>query len=81
MTLETNPRLEAYYRGSTRLVQCMGGWCKSREGCAHYWSEPIGTHPPSERLCEQGNEEPVRVLERDRLSADPRFAEWAARVL
>lgn len=31
------------------MIPCMGGFCKSRESCAHYYAESSLT--PSERLC------------------------------
>lgn len=44
-----------------KIVQCMGGWCGSRESCAHYHAPPLPGTRPAERLCERGQpEEPVR---------------------
>ena len=60
------------------MVQCMGGMCKPREECPHYYAEPIKGTEPAERLCSRGDAEPQSVVER--YSKDPRFAGWAARV-
>ena len=57
--------------------QCMGGWCRRRESCAHYSAPPTPGLNAAERLCEPGRDEPLRN-ERAKLAADPRFAQWAA---
>jgi hypothetical protein len=37
-------------------VACMGGWCRRREACAHYWADaPVAV---SERLCAPGEDDP-----------------------
>lgn len=42
------------------MIACMGGWCRSRERCAHYVSD---SKVISERLCGDNEEpEPVRHL-------------------
>ena len=33
------------------ILQCMGGWCTSREHCAHYHAPKVPLLSPSERLC------------------------------
>ena len=43
---------------------CMGGFCKKRDRCGHYWADD--RNMPSERLCEPGAdgvgmEAPVRL--------------------
>lgn len=48
------------------MTQCMGGFCRSREHCAHYWAPPDvrGGYvivPPVDRLCPRGQEKPVPV--------------------
>ena len=63
------------------LRQCMGGWCRLRDRCAHYAAELTPGLEPSERLCEPGHDEPLPVKaaeHRAKLAADPRFALWAA---
>ena len=42
------------------LVQCLGGWCRSRHACAHYFAEPLPNRQPVERLC-GAEEEPERI--------------------
>lgn len=42
------------------MIPCMGGWCQSRDKCAHHvkgWSEN-----PAERLCPSGEESPEPIL-------------------
>ena len=42
------------------MIQCMGGWCRSRNECAHYVAPPIKGMAPRERLCgEQEQPEPI----------------------
>lgn len=42
------------------IYPCMGGWCRSRDRCAHYVLGDAAL-PPSERLCWSVEEpEPVR---------------------
>jgi hypothetical protein len=50
----------------------MGGWCAKRGHCPHHQQTPMPS--ASERLCPPGRD--GEVLRR--LSADPRFAAWAA---
>ena len=39
------------------MIRCLGGWCVSRDRCAHYYSE---SETFSERLCDQVEEiEPI----------------------
>ena len=38
------------------MIACMGGWCRERNGCAHYLSQDA--RDPVERLCEPGKDEP-----------------------
>ena len=71
-------KLEDWNGGAAPIVQCMGGWCRSRESCAHYTAPEIPGRPPAERLCERGKEQPVRRQERGEMLADPRFAQWVA---
>lgn len=67
------------------MIQCMGGFCRSRDSCAHYVAMPTPGMRPSERLCGDV-EEPEQIREtaaqldaqRRRFAADPRFAAWAA---
>ena len=64
-------------------AQCMGGWCQRRDACEHYHAPERPGRPPAERLCERGHDEPAlmhdeRRAERERLAADPRFAQWGA---
>lgn len=56
------------------IMQCMGGFCRKREQCAHYSAPPIAGRAPVERLCPPGKDEP----EVAKLAADPRFAGWIA---
>lgn len=42
-----------------QLVPCMGGWCRSREKCAHYYTQ--SPNMPAERLCGP-QEEPESLL-------------------
>jgi hypothetical protein len=41
------------------IAQCMGGWCRKRESCAHYRAPEGGAL--IERICEKGQEMPVKV--------------------
>jgi hypothetical protein len=43
------------------FVQCLGGWCKRRESCAHYHAPPLQDHEPSERLCPPGEDQPEPI--------------------
>lgn len=38
------------------IVQCLGGWCRKRDECAHYWAPT--SRSISERLCPKGIEDP-----------------------
>lgn len=42
------------------MTGCMGGWCRSRAGCANYHAT---SGEPAERLCPSGQEwpEPIKV--------------------
>ena len=67
------------------LQQCAGGWCTVRDKCAHYWAPEQRHVPPAERLCmpqQDGEAMTMRPTdlqaERERLAADPRFAQWIA---
>jgi hypothetical protein len=42
------------------IIQCMGGWCKSRDKCLHYVIASRSARPPVERLCGQ-TEDPEHV--------------------
>lgn len=33
--------------------QCMGGWCRLRESCAHYWAPQRAWQSPAENLCRE----------------------------
>ena len=33
------------------IIQCCGGWCRSRDNCAHYLAPAIEGRNPVERLC------------------------------
>lgn len=44
-----------------RLQQCMGGWCRKRQACAHHHAPTHPDMPPVERLCAKGIDEPVRT--------------------
>jgi hypothetical protein len=46
------------------IVQCMGGWCKKREQCAHYWAPKIKNRAPIDRLCGKGVDEPEPIPEK-----------------
>ena len=51
------------------ILQCLGGWCSSRESCAHYWAEPVPGRMPVERLCgieEEPEQEAGRVANSSR---------------
>ena len=41
-----------------RIVQCMGGWCRQRDKCAHYSAPPTLSRAPAERLCPRDEETP-----------------------
>lgn len=43
-----------------KIVQCMGGWCGSRESCAHYVAPRVPGVAPAERLCERG--QPIELV-------------------
>jgi hypothetical protein len=51
------------------LVQCLGGWCNSRNRCAHYHAESRPGREPIERLC-GAVEEPERITHIGRLPVD-----------
>ena len=38
------------------LTQCMGGWCRQREKCPHYWAPKQRLVQPAERLCATGRD-------------------------
>lgn len=45
------------------MKACMGGWCRSREKCAHYHVPASLRHSPVERLCGQAEQpQPMRVV-------------------
>ena len=55
------------------MIPCLGGWCLSRERCAHYYAQSDLT--PSERLCGEVEEiEPlgheVRTLDHRKIHRD-----------
>jgi hypothetical protein len=53
------------------MIPCMGGFCASRERCAHYYAESYLR--PSERLC--GKEERPRPIDtQDQQNQDERVA-------
>jgi hypothetical protein len=43
------------------LVPCMGGWCRSRNACAHHYAQTLPDRDPVERLCAKGVDEPAPV--------------------
>lgn len=43
-----SPRAEG---AAHHIVQCMGGWCGSREKCRHYDALGVIGRQPVERLC------------------------------
>ncbi len=48
------------------LTQCMGGWCRQREKCPHYWAPKQRQAQPAERLCATGRDwERLERLERN----------------
>lgn len=47
------------------IIQCMGGFCGSRELCAHYYAGKVPGHEPVERLC--GEKEEPEAWFRQRL--------------
>jgi hypothetical protein len=49
-------------------VQCMGGWCRSRERCQHYRARRVPGHRPVERLC-GAKEQPLEIRVRAHLPA------------
>ena len=59
---------------SGNLLQCMGGGCVVRAGCAHYTAPPLPGFEPAERLCARGHDQPEPVA-RD---FESRFAAWIA---
>jgi hypothetical protein len=43
------------------IIQCLGGWCRSRDKCQHYHAEQIVNINPVERLCGTEEEpEPIK---------------------
>ena len=46
------------------MQQCMGGNCRRREGCPHYWAPMVPGVPPAERLCLPG-EDGMRLVSQD----------------
>lgn len=51
----------------THIVACMGGFCQSREMCAHY---QLSADFPVERLCgEQEEPELIRSYEKEERAA------------
>lgn len=44
------------------MIRCLGGWCVSRDRCAHYWQDGDTW---SERLCDKNLEEPEPIREMD----------------
>lgn len=49
---------------------CMGGWCRSRAGCANYHATG---HEPAERLCPKGQDfpEPIKAAEMCPMCGEP----------
>lgn len=35
----------------TGILQCLGGWCRQRQQCQHYFANPLPNREPIERLC------------------------------
>lgn len=40
------------------MIACMGGWCRQRDRCAHYYAQST---KPAERLCNKGEDKPQPV--------------------
>lgn len=51
------------------IIQCLGGWCQSRNRCAHYHADPLHGRAPIERLCGD-TEEPEPITRIGRLPVD-----------
>ena len=62
------------------IHQCMGGgFCSSREHCAHYYAPPMPDRAPSERICGD-KEEPTPLGEREMLMKKfPTLKTWPGR--
>jgi hypothetical protein len=58
--------IESQYKQSlsTPIVQCMGGWCKKREQCAHFWARRMNYRKPVDRLCGKFVEEPEPIVDK-----------------
>ena len=44
------------------MIQCMGGWCRERESCAHYHAMGIPGRRPHERLCDKDEDRPEPMV-------------------
>lgn len=44
------------------MIRCLGGWCESRDRCAHYWQACNDPERWADRLCERGKEVPVPIV-------------------
>lgn len=60
------------------LLQCMGGRCVRREGCAHYHAPKIAGLKPAERLCRHGTEGYIPLVRATRPASGAEVSEWAA---
>ena len=49
---------------SEKLQQCQGGWCATREKCAHYWAPKQRNVPPADRLCQ--TERSIRLVPQEK---------------
>jgi len=57
-------------------IPCMGGFCTSRDRCAHY-REPSRRYEPAERLCLRGHEDPAPIVGPE--AVDNRLADFRRR--
>lgn len=50
------------------MTPCQGGWCSSRNKCAHHFAPVMVGRTPPDRLCPKGIEQPqpIRVVFRDK---------------
>ena len=58
---------------TAKLRPCLGGFCSSREHCAHYHSD--SDHPPAERLC-YAIEHPAPFAVKQRTIGETTITDW-----
>ena len=45
-----------------QIPQCMGGWCKQRTVCQHYYADRVRGVEPIQRMCPRGEDRPLLLV-------------------